>query len=376
MRRPILALALALAAACAPRGEVVLMPQTGGIGMPETIFVGTTRAIDAETGAFGGERQRDGVAYARYTVSIPPQRDLGTITYPDSQSTDPTTDFVTTEALVYDGAPAFRSDLARALAALPQGEREVTVFTHGFNNTFAEGLYRIAQMAHDLELPGVQVHYSWPSRGKPLAYVHDRDSALLARDGLERLLEEVAAAGAERIVIVGHSMGAALSMETLRQLAIRGNTRVTSRISGVILLSPDIDVDVFRAQARAISPLPQPFFIFTSRRDRALALSARLTGQRQERLGNIKDVSRIADLKVTVIDVAAFSVGDGHSNVSNSPALIRLLGRISEVDAAYGRDRTGRTGLLPGVVLTVQNVTQVILSPVSALGGGNGAAGR
>jgi esterase/lipase superfamily enzyme len=225
-------------------------------------------------------------------------------------------------------------------------------------------------MSRDLDLPGVQVHYSWPSRGKPLAYVHDRDSALFARDGFERMLDEVVAAGAERILIVGHSMGAALTMETLRQAAIRGNRRLVSRISGVLLLSPDIDVDVFHGQARAIGKLPQPFFIFTSRRDRALALSARLTGLGQERLGNIKDVSRIADLEVTVVDVAAFSVGDGHFNVGTSPALIRLLGRIGDVDAAYGRDRTGRTGLLPGVVLTIQNVTQVVLTPVAVLGGG------
>jgi esterase/lipase superfamily enzyme len=284
---------------------------------------------------------------------------------------DPLTDYVTTEALVYDGAPAFRSDLARALAAQPRRQREVTVFTHGFNNTFAEGLYRVAQMAHDLELNGVQVHYSWPSRGKSLAYVHDRDSALFARDGLERLLNEVAAAGADRILIVGHSMGAALTMETLRQMAIRGETRVRSRISGVLLLSPDIEVDVFRSQARSIGRLPQPFIVFTSERDKALALSARLTGMRQERLGNIKNVIRISDLEVTLIDVAAFSVGAGHFNVSESPALIKILSRIDDVDQAFGNDRSGKTGLLPGVVLTIQNVTKVVLEPVAVLGGGS-----
>lgn len=362
--------ALAFAAACTPRGDIVLAPEAAGIGAPEVIFVGTTRVQDPGTGGFSTERMRDAVTFGRYTVSVPPDRKLGEIVFPKGQDVDPTTDFVTTEALVYSGAAPFRADLARALAAQPRGQREVTVFTHGFNNTFAEGLYRIAQMSHDLELPGVQVHYSWPSSGKPLAYVHDRDSALFARDGFERMLDEVVAAGAERILIVGHSLGAALTMETLRQAAVRGNRPVMSRISGVLLLSPDIDVDVFYTQAKAIGTLPQPFFIFTSRRDRALALSARLTGAGQERLGNIKDLTRIADLKVTVVDVAAFSVGDGHFNVGTSPALIRLLGRIGDVDAAYGLDQTGRTGLLPGVVLTLQNLTQIVLTPVAVLGGG------
>lgn len=355
-------------AACTPRGEITLLADAGRVAQVEPIFIGTTREMDAATGQFGRERRLKGVTFARYDVAIPPDREVGTIDFPRRGSTpDPRTEFVTTAERIYHDDRAFRTDLAAAMRALPRGTREVTVFTHGFNNTFAEGLYRIAQMSHDLELPGVAVHYSWPSLGQPLGYVRDRDSALFARDGLELLLNEVTAAGAERVMIVGHSMGAALTMETLRQMAIRGNTNVLRRVSGVVLLSPDIEVDVFHAQASAIKPLPQPFFVFTSTRDRALALSARLTGQRQERLGNIRNVGRISDLPITIVDVAAFSKGDGHFNVGNSPALIRLLNRIADVDAAYGLDQTGRTGLLPGVVLTVQSATKIILSPVTEL---------
>jgi esterase/lipase superfamily enzyme len=284
---------------------------------------------------------------------------------PAARAPDPAREFLTADVIPYDDAPAFRRGLETALAALPRGSREVTVFTHGFNNTFAEGLYRIAQMSHDLSVPGVTVHYAWPSAGKTLAYLRDRDSALFARDGFERTLDEVTAAGAERIVIVGHSMGGALVMETLRQMAIRGRAPVDRRIGGVILMSPDLDVDVFHAQASAIGRLPQPFVIFTSRKDRALALSARLTGMRRDRLGNLRDVTEVADLAVTVVDVAAFSTGDGHLNVARSPALIRILGRIGDIDAAFGTDRSGKAGLIPGLALTVQNATTIILAPVT-----------
>ena len=159
-------------------------------------------------------------------------------------------------------------------------------------------------------------------------------------------------------------MGGALVMETLRQMAIRGDRKVRPRIAGVVLLSPDLDIDVFHAQAEAIGKLPQPFLIFTSRKDKALALAARLTGVRRERLGNLRDVTKVADLEVTVVDVAAYSTGDGHLNVGNSPALIRLLSRIGDIDAAFGADRSGKAGLLPGLVLTVQDATQIILTPV------------
>ena len=79
-------------------------------------------------------------------------------------------------------------------------------------NTPMRVAHFIAQMAHDLQLPGAVVHYSWPSAAEPLGYAHDRDSALFARDGLEQLMQEITAAGARRIIIVSHSMGSALTM--------------------------------------------------------------------------------------------------------------------------------------------------------------------
>jgi len=42
--------------------------------------------------------------------------------------------------------------------------------------------------------------------------------------------------------------------------------------------------------------------------------------------------------------------------------------RLTTVDDALDTDRAARTGLLPGVVLTVQNATQIILRPVAEIG--------
>ncbi|HEX9857315.1 MAG TPA: alpha/beta fold hydrolase, partial [Paracoccaceae bacterium] len=325
-----------------------------------------SRGVDPETGRFGRNRSEE-TAYARYDVSVPPDRKTGKITWPRrGQKPDPRRDFLTTAEVLHPDAPAFRADLARAIRQEPRGARDAVIFVHGFNNTFSEGLYRIAQLSHDLEIPGVAAHYSWPSAGNPLGYVHDRDSALFARDGLEVLLRDVSAAGAERIYLVAHSMGSALTMEALRQIAIRGDATLRAKIAGVILISPDIDVDVFRLQARTIGDLPQPFLIFGSSRDHLLGLSARLNGA-QERLGNISDISRVADLKVTFLDVTAYTSGAGHFPLGDSPALIGLMSRVAEIDAAFAADRRGRVGLLPGIVLTVQNATEIVLAPVSVI---------
>lgn len=350
-------------AGCAPRGKIMLSPEAGDVGKVEQVFVGTTRGHDG-TGNFGPERDET-LSFARYDISVPPERRLGEITWPPEHGkADPRRHFLTVGRDHFARGSAFRADLAPALR---RSGGEAIIFVHGFNNTFAEGTYRIAQMAHDLDLPGVVVHYSWPSAAEPLGYAHDRDSALFARDGLERLLNEVEAAGAKRIILVAHSMGSALTMETLRQAAIRKDMATLARIRGVVLIAPDIDVDVFRAQAHAIGRLPQPFVVFTSDRDRILRLAARLSGQ-SDRLGTLSDLSRVADLEITMLDTAAFSKGMGHFNVSKSPALLRLLERLASVDEALTSDRAARTGLLPGAVLTVQNATQIILRPVADIG--------
>lgn len=366
MSRFALVLCLVAAAACTPRGVLTIYPPAAEVGAVQEIFVGTTRAIDPETRSFG--RGRSEVEhFARFEISVPPDRELGEISFPRRHSKpDPQKDFLTTEQELHVSAKEFRSDLSTAMRALPRGKRDAVIYVHGFNNTFSEGLYRIAQLSHDLEMPGVTLHYSWPSAGNPLGYVADRDSSLFARDGLERLMQEVVASGAERIVLVAHSMGSALTMEALRQIAIRGDTNLMRRMAGVILISPDIDVDVFRTQARTYGALPQPFLIFGSSRDTLLGLSARLTGQ-PDRLGNLQDISKVADLNVTFLNTGAYSEGAGHFNLGDSPALLQLMQRIGEVDSAFGSDQRGRVGLLPGVVLTVQSATQIVLAPVGAV---------
>ncbi len=355
-------LGLILLMGCTSRGAVTLVPSGTPVGDVEKIFIGTTRKQESD-GSFSGSRA-DGVRYALYEVSVPKTREVGQIAWPPRHGkADPQTQFVTAAEQVYPTADRFRANLRTELA---KNGGEAVIFVHGYNTNFAEGVYRVAQFAHDLKLPGAIVEYSWPSAGVPLGYAYDRDSALWARDGLEQLIHEVAAAGAKRIYLVAHSMGSGVLMEALRTVALRADRRELGLVGGVILISPDIDVDVFREEAHAIKDLPQPFVIFGSDRDRILQLSAALTGN-SERLGALTDMSRVADLKVTFMDVGAFSEGAGHFTVGESPALISLLGQIASIQGAFEADRRRQLGVLPGIVMTVQNATQVILSPLVAV---------
>ncbi|ETD88084.1 alpha/beta hydrolase [Rhodobacter capsulatus] len=351
---------------CAPRGEIAYTPEPSADIRP--VFVGSTRGLDPETGAEFGHSRSETLQRARFDVSVPPDRGTGQLSYPlQGRKIDPRKDFVLAGSQKYPGAEAFQAALRQSLK---KSGGEAVVFVHGFNNTFAEGLYRLAQMGVDFGLPKTLVYYAWPSRGQLLGYAYDRDSAIFARDGLRETLRELHRAGAKRILLVGHSMGSSVTMETLRDMALSGERSTLAELEGVILISPDIDVDMFREQARTIGQLPQPFVIFTSKKDKALLLSSKIAGE-PDRLGTLQDLRRVADLKVTMIDTGAFSTADGHFNVANNPALIRLLGQTGQVVKILEGDQTGKRNLAAGVVLSVQNATRIVLSPITALGGAN-----
>ena len=355
----VMLVALALGA-CSPRGQVIIDPAAATAdGKVQKIFFGTSRGL-SESGAFGRARSEH-LTLGQYNVSVPPERERGQINWPKyGRAPDPTTDFITTEAGRYRSTAGFRSDLSRDLR---QKDGNAVVFLHGFNNNFAEGLYRNVQIAHDLDIPSSVIHYSWPSAAQPLGYVYDRDSSLYARDGLVQLLHEIKASGAKKIVLIAHSMGSNLLMETLRSLSLANDTNVMDSIGGVVLISPDIDVDLFHAQARAIKKMPKPFVVFSSEKDRILQLSSLLTGM-NARLGTLTDMQKIADLPIIILDTAAFSQGAGHFNLGDNPVLLKIFDGLSSIDEALSDERMSRTGLIPGAVLTVQNATQIVLSPV------------
>jgi len=347
--------------ACAPRGIIVVDPGAQGTGTNYPVFYGTSRRADPVRQY--GSRRSQNIAFGRLDVSVPPDHETGAIEISGSNP-DPLRHFVATQDTRFSSADDFRAALRTELRSRPSGERLAIVYVHGFNNNFAEGVYRLAQISHDFGLPEVTVHYSWPSAGHPLGYGYDRDSVLFARDGLEELLETVQSAGAEKILLMGHSLGALLTMETLRQMAISDSSVLRRTLGGVVLISPDIDVEVFHQQAMRIGKLPQPFVIFASEKDRALRLSARLTGQ-PNRLGTLTNANAISDLEVTVFDVTNFSTGlDGHFTAASSPSLIRILSLLPMVESSFRNDRAGRLDLLQGTVLTVQSATQVVLSPL------------
>lgn len=353
--------AIVLAACAGPR-PLGFGEDPTGIGQHHQIFVATTRASDGEENGYN-EKRSGNLTYARFTVSVPPGHEAGQIEWPQG-SPDANRHFITIDSAYFSDSNRFRAAVDSTVAQRSGAEREAIVFVHGFNTGFAKGLYRLAQIFHDMRPPGIAVHYSWPSVGRTSGYIYDRDSTVFARDGLEELLNTLADTGVSKIVLIGHSMGGFLVVETLRQMAINGNPNIRNRLSGVVLISPDIDIDVFKSQAGRIDPLPKPFVIFVSNRDRALNISARLAG-RTERLGSLSDIEDLNDLEIVVINISEFDDGDpiNHLVPATSPTLISLLQGLPRADLAGSLTGPEERGLLPGTVTISNRITEIVVLP-------------
>ena len=283
--------AAALLAGCSTRPQQgVLIPvadATGGGSRVHLLAATTRQRSTTDPGEMFNGGRADSVSYASVVVSIPPDnaRTIGEVQWPTSPPGDPARNFVTVSADYLD-----RQRFVSALdaEAAQTGRHKVLVFVHGFNNRFDDAVYRFAQIAHDSKAPAIPVLFTWPSRGEARlrAYTYDRESANFSRDAFDRLLDLLSSQpSVDQITILAHSMGNWIALEALRTRAIRTAGK-PDKIKNVLLVAPDVDVDVFRTQIRRIGTANRRFALFVSQDDDALALSSKIWGG-VPRLGNV-----------------------------------------------------------------------------------------
>lgn len=228
---------------------------------------------DGVSGGFTAGRS-DRLHYLDVTVSIPPNHRPPSIEWPRGKP-DPKTSF----AVVARKELTKEEFVARARNGLGAAPANTTagIFVHGFNYTYQEALFRLAQMAVDSNVGGPPILFDWPSQGKITGYVADRDSAAFARDDLANVLTELSKAKV-RTSVLAHSMGAWLAVESVRQLSLEGKRDVVRSIDQLVLAAPDIDIDLLKKQLAATERLAKPIVILASKDDIALALSKRVAG--------------------------------------------------------------------------------------------------
>ncbi len=288
-----------------------------------SVYVATTRSPDEHGLGFSDGKARE-THYLKYQISIPPSHKTGEIEYPEG-SHDPAKSFVVISRKELT-RPVILAELRQRRAA----QQEVGVFVHGFNYSFQESLFRLAQMSVDSQMEGVPILFSWPSRAAVSGYVADKEAATYSRDALAGLLSDLAGIRFAKTVVFGHSMGAWLTAESLRQLHLTGKQDALDRLT-VVLAAPDIDMDVFRKQMESIGRLPTPMTILVSSDDRALKVSGLLAGD--TRVGeldvnNPEVASAAKRLNISIVDISELPPSDG-LNHDRYVALASVYGQLS-----------------------------------------------
>lgn len=332
------------------------------------IYVATTRArSDNLSLPYSAERSK-ALNFAKFDIGIPKNHVPGNVEK-TGRVPDPSRHFTARTYQPITQRQEFVRQLNAALAQHAPADREIFIFVHGYNNNVADSIFRNAQIVHDYNIKAVSLHYAWPSGGAVPLYVFDRDSALVGRRGLAETIEIAAQTNATKIVIVGHSMGAYVVTEALRDLAISGRRITLDRLGGVVLAAPDIDVDVFQSQMDDIGVIPRPFTIVVSRRDRALGVSRFIAGG-HPRVGSGSDIAMLQAKDISVIDVSDVD-GGRHNVFASSKTLMDVVSNDALMRSVLRDDQppAGQTMLADGASAIEGAASLIVFLPARILGG-------
>ncbi len=257
-----------------------------------------------------------GCEFGSAVVTIPNHRKLGQVNVPRLYDLvfDPVRHF-----MIKDGGlqtvgsfEAFRDRI--------QAERtddDAFLFIHGYNNTFRSALFRTAQIAHDIGYTGTPILFSWPTRGKPLAYSRDEASVGAAAIALSKFLVAMRPTVKGRFVVVAHSMGCRVLGRALVNIA--ANQHELGAIDAVILAAPDINEETYRQEiAPRLLDVSKLCTMYVSSHDGALKLSRGVHGD--QRAGAV-DQHPIVVPGIDTIDVSL--VSRGHSYIGGNSRVIR-----------------------------------------------------
>lgn len=191
---------------------------------------------------------------------------------------------------------AFRQELQRRLKSAPS--KQVMLYVHGFNETFATAAYTAAELCHFFAHEHVCGYFTWPASSSGnflLSYTTTTESAEYSVGHLKKAIRMIAQTpGVEGVQLLAHSRGTAVLLSALRELAIESiaagiEPEQSLKIENVVLMSPDIDVDVATQKVEAFGSDPDliadwdtefvpdllrgRLTIYASPEDRALRLS-------------------------------------------------------------------------------------------------------
>lgn len=269
-------------------------------------------------------------------------------------------------------------EVQRRLQTAPK--KEVLLYVHGFNETFATAADTAAELCHFLGREQVCAFFTWPASTTGnflISYTTTTESADFAVEHLKKTLRMLATtSGVEGLQLLAHSRGTAVMLRAVRELALEAISAGKEpmdliKIDNLVLLSPDIDVDVaaqlvtgFLSDPDLVTVWPEGrlprilkgrLTIYASPEDRALRVSQILFRSRN-RVGQLRpeDISPRAQRYFETlgrVDLLSYQGKRtdlfGHSYFTTNPMvssdLVELI-RYGKKPGEPGRDYLIKTG--------------------------------
>ena len=252
--------------------------------------------------------------------------------------------------------------------------KEVVLYVHGFNETFASAAFTMGELCHFFGREHVCAIFTWPasaSGGALTSYTTTTESATYAVGHLAKTIRMIAQMpGVDGVHLMAHSRGSAVLLNALRELGIESIAAGVEplkvlKIDNVVLLAPDIDLDIAEQQMQLFVSNPDmitrwsgqrlPRFmrgrwsIYASPQDRALFVSRFLFRSRrrvgQLSLAELTDESTRPYAKWGKMDIIVYQ-GErtdlfGHAYFATNPRVSSDLIQLIRYGASPGDPRRG-----------------------------------
>lgn len=171
------------------------------------------------------------------------------------------------------------------------GNRNVTIFVHGYNTEFVDNVLIAGEIFHYMGRKGAMVSFEWPSESRLLGYIQDKGNATFSTRHFRAMISNIAKeCDAESITLIAHSAGSPIVVNGLREIRLlefdlpADKIQEKYRIGRVVLAAPDMDLMAFtNAVQDRFYELTQGVAVYASPKDRALGLSEKIYGN--SRLG-------------------------------------------------------------------------------------------
>jgi esterase/lipase superfamily enzyme len=223
-----------------------------------------------------------------------------------------------------------QAEIQRRLALSPR--KEMVLYIHGVNNSFTDAALAMGEMCHYLGREFVCAIFTWPAGGKGgilFGYQEDYESSTFAVEHLRKAIRTIAdTPGLEKLHILAHSRGTDVLGTALSELSFEAYMQQSTlprrfKLGNVVLLAPDLDVDVAPARIFAVlsdpdlpygaAPNPRVVIpplrgfhltVYVSPDDKALAMSSWIFGS-LARLGRI-EASMLTPEQIKLVDELGF----------------------------------------------------------------------